>query len=88
MQTTSSINLLAHCFGTLLQSGDEILLSVLEHHSNLVPWQTLAKQKGIILRYLFITPAGRLDLMVEFLAYAAMSTGCAHPLLERNGRCD
>ena len=60
--TTSSINLLAHCFGTLLQSGDEILLSVLEHHSNLVPWQTLAKQKGIILRFLPITPAGRLDL--------------------------
>ena len=60
--TTSSINLLAHCFGTLLQSGDEILLSVLEHHSNLVPWQTLAKQTGIILRFLPITPAGRLDL--------------------------
>jgi cysteine desulfurase / selenocysteine lyase len=35
--TTSSINLLAHCFGTFLRSGDEILLSILEHHSNLVP---------------------------------------------------
>jgi cysteine desulfurase / selenocysteine lyase len=60
--TTSSINLLAHCFGTLLRPGDEILLSILEHHSNLVPWQRLAKQAGIVLRFLPMTPAGRLDL--------------------------
>ena len=60
--TTSSINLLAHCFGTLLRSGDEILLSVLEHHSNLVPWQRLAKRTGIVLRFLPMTPEGRLDL--------------------------
>ena len=60
--TTSSINLLAHCFGTLLRSGDEILLSVLEHHSNLVPWQRLAKRTGIVLRFLPMTPEGRLNL--------------------------
>jgi cysteine desulfurase / selenocysteine lyase len=60
--TTSSINLLAHCFGTLLRRGDEILLSTLEHHSNLVPWQKLARQTGTILRFLPMTPAGRLDL--------------------------
>ena len=86
--TTSSINLLAHCFGTLLQSGDEILLSVLEHHSNLVPWQTLAKEKGIILRFLPITPAGRLDLDWLNSSLRRDVDGCAHPLLERNGRCD
>ena len=40
--TTSSINLLAYSFGGLLQPGDEILLSILEHHSNLGPWQRLA----------------------------------------------
>ncbi len=60
--TTSSINLLAYCYGTLLRSGDEILLSVLEHHSNLVPWQRLAKRAGIVLRFLPMTPEGRLDL--------------------------
>jgi cysteine desulfurase / selenocysteine lyase len=59
---TSAINLLAYSLGRLLQPGDEILLSVLEHHSNLVPWQELAKRRGVILRYLPVTPDGRLDL--------------------------
>ena len=59
---TSSINLLAHCFGGRLQPGEEILLSLLEHHSNLVPWQTLAAQRGVVLRFLPMTPEGRLDL--------------------------
>ena len=60
--TTSSINLLAHCFGQLLTPGDEILLSVLEHHSNLVPWQRLAAQRGLVLRFLSATSEGRLDV--------------------------
>lgn len=60
--TTSSINLLAHCVANLLEPGDEILLSVLEHHSNLVPWQKLAEQRGAVLRFLPMTPEGRLDL--------------------------
>jgi cysteine desulfurase / selenocysteine lyase len=60
--TTSSINLLAHSFGHLLTPGDEILLSILEHHSNLVPWQKLAEQRGVVLRFLRMTPEGRLDL--------------------------
>jgi cysteine desulfurase/selenocysteine lyase len=59
---TSSINLVAHSFGSLLQPGDEILLSALEHHSNLVPWQKLAERRGVILRFLPMTPDGRLDL--------------------------
>jgi cysteine desulfurase / selenocysteine lyase len=59
---TSAINLLAHSFGSQLSPGDEILLSVLEHHSNLVPWQQLAERKGIVLRFLPMTPEGRLDL--------------------------
>jgi len=59
---TSSINLLAHCFGTFLRRGDEVLLSILEHHSNLVPWQILADRTGTILRFLSMTPDGRLDL--------------------------
>jgi cysteine desulfurase/selenocysteine lyase len=60
--TTSSINLVAHSFGQFLKPGDEILLSILEHHSNLVPWQRLAAQRGVTLRFLPMTPEGRLDL--------------------------
>jgi cysteine desulfurase/selenocysteine lyase len=60
--TTSAINLLAQCFGTTLERGDEVLLSVLEHHSNLVPWQRLAERRGIVLRFLPMTADGRLDL--------------------------
>jgi cysteine desulfurase/selenocysteine lyase len=60
--TTSAINLLAYSFGELMNPGDEILLSVLEHHSNLVPWQRLVKRRGVELRFLPMTPDGRLDL--------------------------
>jgi cysteine desulfurase/selenocysteine lyase len=59
---TSSINLAAFSFGALLESGDEILLSVLEHHSNLVLWQKLAERRGVVLRFLPMTADGRLDL--------------------------
>jgi cysteine desulfurase/selenocysteine lyase len=59
---TSSINLLAFSFGALLEPGDEILLSVLEHHSNLVPWQKLAERRGVVLRFLPMTGDGRLEL--------------------------
>jgi cysteine desulfurase/selenocysteine lyase len=59
---TSSINLLANSFGASLRAGDEILLSVLEHHSNLVPWQMLAARRGVALRFLPMTGEGRLDL--------------------------
>ena len=60
--TTSAINLLASSFGGLLSRGDEILLSQLEHHSNLVPWQQLAERRGVVLRFLPMTADGRLDL--------------------------
>jgi cysteine desulfurase/selenocysteine lyase len=59
---TSAINLLAYSWGALLKPGDEILLSQLEHHSNLVPWQKLAERRGIVLRFLPMTRDGRLDL--------------------------
>jgi cysteine desulfurase/selenocysteine lyase len=60
--TTSSINLLAYSFGALLQPGDEILLSMLEHHSNLVPWQKLAQRRSVVLQFVPMTPQGRLNL--------------------------
>jgi len=59
---TSAINLLASSFGSSLSPGDEVLLSVLEHHSNLVPWQQLAGSRGLVLRFLPMTAEGRLDL--------------------------
>jgi cysteine desulfurase/selenocysteine lyase len=59
---TSAINLLAFSFGNQLSRGDEVLLSILEHHSNLVPWQQLAERNGIVLRFLPMTPEGRLNL--------------------------
>lgn len=60
--TTESINLLAYTLGTKLEEHDEILISHMEHHANLVPWQLLAKRSGAKLRYLPLTESGELDL--------------------------
>ncbi len=60
--TTSAINLLAWSHGARLSQGDEILVSELEHHSNLLPWQQLAHERGVVLRFLRVTREGRLDL--------------------------
>ncbi len=58
---TESINLVAHAWGrTHLRPGDEIVLTVMEHHSNLVPWQLLAKETGAVLRFVDIDEEGRL----------------------------
>ena len=59
--TTESINLLAYTFGTKLEKNDEILISHMEHHANLVPWQLLAKMSGAKLKYLPLTESGELD---------------------------
>ena len=60
--TTGSINLLAFSLGSQLSSGDEILVSEMEHHSNLVPWQLAAQRSGANLCYIPITESGELDL--------------------------
>jgi cysteine desulfurase/selenocysteine lyase len=61
--TTEAINLVANAWGQdNIGQGDEILLSVMEHHSNLVPWQLLARRKGATLRYIEIDEDGRLVL--------------------------
>ena len=60
---TESINLVSNSWGrTHLRPGDEILLSYMEHHSNLIPWQMIARETGAKLRFLPLTPDGRLDL--------------------------
>lgn len=60
--TTEAINLVAWSWGASLREGDEIVLSVLEHHSNLVPWQILAQRTGARLRFIDIDAEGRLNL--------------------------
>ncbi|MBL8891950.1 MAG: cysteine desulfurase [Planctomycetaceae bacterium] len=60
--TTAAINLVAHSYGERLQPGDEVMLSVMEHHSNIVPWQQLAARQGITLRWVGLHDDGSLDL--------------------------
>jgi cysteine desulfurase/selenocysteine lyase len=61
--TTESVNLVAHGWGRkFLKEGDEILLTEMEHHSDIVPWQFAARDTGAVLRYLGLTDDGLLDL--------------------------
>ena len=61
--TTESMNLVAHGWGRkFLREGDEILITEMEHHSNIVPWQMAAKATGATLRYIPLTDDGMLDL--------------------------
>ncbi len=61
--TTESINLVATSFGnTLLKEGDEVIISTMEHHSNIVPWQMLRDRIGIALRVIPLTADARLDI--------------------------
>jgi cysteine desulfurase / selenocysteine lyase len=61
--TTESINLVAFSFGeTFCQEGDEIIISAMEHHANIVPWQMLKDRKGIVLKVIPMLPDGTLDM--------------------------
>jgi cysteine desulfurase/selenocysteine lyase len=61
--TTESINLVARSWGDAnLGEGDEILLTLMEHHANIVPWQQLAERTGALIRWVSLTDDGRLDL--------------------------
>jgi len=62
--TTDSINLVASSLGKLIKKGDEIIISALEHHSNIVPWQFLVEEKGAVLKVIPMNHAGELDLDV------------------------
>jgi cysteine desulfurase/selenocysteine lyase len=66
---TESLNLIAYAMGNApignrfhLSAGDEIVVSEMEHHANLIPWQQLAARTGAVLRWFDVTPEGRLDL--------------------------
>ena len=60
--TTESLNLLAYSLTSNLKEGDEIILTQMEHHSNLVPWQQIAKQKNLKLKFIEIDNEGKLKL--------------------------
>ncbi|MBO4871118.1 MAG: cysteine desulfurase [Muribaculaceae bacterium] len=91
--TTESINLVASSFGEKLYSGDEIILTVMEHHSNIVPWQLIGHRKRIRIRAVPISDDGQLDLQAyedmftentRFVALAHVSNvlGTVNPIKE------
>jgi cysteine desulfurase/selenocysteine lyase len=96
--TTEAINLVARAWGrAFLRPGDEVVLTLLEHHANLVPWQMLAREVGLSLRFAELTEDGRLDLdsferqlsgRTRLVAVTAMSNvlGSIVPLEEIIGR--
>ena len=60
--TTEAINLAANSFGNFFKEGDEIILTVMEHHANIVPWQMLRERKGVVLKVTGINDKGELDV--------------------------
>ena len=59
---TEAVNLVASSFGLSLNAGDEIVLSEMEHHANIVPWHFLRERKGVVLKFIPVLDDGRLDM--------------------------
>jgi cysteine desulfurase/selenocysteine lyase len=59
---TEAVNLVAASFGLSLNAGDEIVISEMEHHANIVPWHFLRERKGVVLKFVPVTDDGRLDM--------------------------
>jgi len=79
--TTESINLVAASWGRAhITAGDEIIVTLMEHHSNFVPWQQLAHETGAILRVAPLTPAGEMDMpaFTELLSEQTKLVAVAH----------
>ena len=79
--TTEAVNLVASSWGdAFIGAGDEIVLTKMEHHSNLVPWQLLAGRTGCDLRFVDVTPDGTLDLddLDRLLATRPRLAACTH----------
>ena len=92
--TTESVNLVASSFGEIiLKEGDEVIISQMEHHSNMVPWQILCEKKKAVLKYIPVNEAGEL-IMDEFekminekvklisVVYVSNSLGTINPVKE------
>jgi len=90
---TEAINLVAASYGQRLQAGDEIVLSIMEHHANIVPWHFLRERKGVVLKWVDVADDGSISLesfaeaigpKTKFVAVSAMSNvlGTAAPVKE------
>lgn len=95
--TTHSINLVAYGFGDLLQKNDVILVSALEHHSNIVPWQMLCEKTGALLKVIPMTQEGELnmdefDILLQlnpklvFVNHISNALGTINPIKEIIGK--
>lgn len=60
--TTEAVNLVASSYGELLNDGDEIILTAMEHHSNIVPWQLLQRRRGVVIKVVPVDGRGELDM--------------------------
>lgn len=92
--TTDSINLVASCYGkAFIHEGDEIIISAMEHHSNIVPWQMLCEEKGAVLRVIPMNEKGELDIetyknllsdktKLVSVTYVSNSLGTINPIKE------
>jgi len=92
--TTDGLNLVASTYGEAnIQAGDEIVISIMEHHSNLIPWQQLAIKKHATLKYIGLTADGELDMTdaaakitdktkIVAIAHASNVMGVINPLAE------
>jgi len=90
---SEAINLVAYSWGSTLQPGDEIILSVMEHHSNLIPWQLLAQRSGAVLKFVELTPDEEFDLehfkslicektKLVATVHVSNTLGCINPVKE------
>jgi cysteine desulfurase / selenocysteine lyase len=91
---TESINLVASSYGrAFLKEGDEVIISGLEHHSNIVPWQMICEEKGAVLKVIPVTPVGEIDMdayrkllssktKVVAVNHASNSLGTINPVKE------
>jgi cysteine desulfurase / selenocysteine lyase len=91
---TESVNLVASSYGrAFLKEGDEIILSGLEHHSNIVPWQMIAEEKKAVIKVINITPSGEIDIdhyrqllssrtKIVAVNHASNSLGTINPIKE------
>jgi cysteine desulfurase / selenocysteine lyase len=79
--TTEAINLVAHSWGrTHLKQGDEIILTEMEHHANLVPWHMLRDELGVVIKYIPVTDKGELDesKILSLLSPQTKLVACTH----------
>ncbi|SDL89819.1 L-selenocysteine selenide-lyase (L-alanine-forming) [Paenibacillus sp. OK060] len=90
--TTTALNLVASSYGrSVCKEGDEIVITQMEHHSNLIPWQQVAKETGATLKYIPLQPDGNIDLAdvektitnntkIVAIAYVSNVMGVVHPV--------